>query len=626
MTWMEGIHSYQNRAASNAQSLNQTKETIRPLSSYAELTPGKVFEGTVTERKNGQVTILLSDGQTVTARMEQNVALQEGEPMMFEVKSSSPNQIALRPIALESAQNPTLWKALEAAGLKATPDNLTLVSEMMRQQMPIHRESLLLMSRAMANLPGADVQTLVQMQKAGLPLTEAMFAEFQNYKVNQQSFLPQIQQLLEEIPNLTDQMLADNPIQSALGFHQQLAGILAGTQIEAAPGLQNLAEQSDAATASLQQEAVTENLMAAEIENTMQTGQEIGQEPGREIGQETGQNGGLGSGVGQSQAEPGSILKQQLFGQENAQETVPVPKNAGSGGLKEGIPAGIQEQEETAIRTVKTAGKVLTAEKQQAFLQILKEFPAAESGRLFTEGKLNTSLTAAEMLSEIMKMIENSTDAAGGSVQRLLHSETYQGLLRQAMEDAWLLEPEQLKQEGAVKELYQRLGKHMEQLERLLSETQQGQSLAKSAQSVQSNLEFMHQVNQAYTYVQVPLKLMNQNAHSDLYVYTNKKNLRDREGQLTALLHLDLEHLGSTDVYVKMLGNAVDTTFYLENERSYQLILGHIPKLQERLEAKGYFCTIGVENRKKQQDFVQDFLEQERPAGRLRRYSFDVKA
>ena len=46
----------------------------------------------------------------------------------------------------------------------------------------------------------------------------------------------------------------------------------------------------------------------------------------------------------------------------------------------------------------------------------------------------------------------------------------------------------------------------------------------------------------------------------------------------------------------------------------------------KRLEEKGYFCEVKVENRKKEQDFVQDFLERENPPGKLQRYSFDVKA
>ena len=199
--------------------------------------------------------------------------------------------------------------------------------------------------------------------------------------------------------------------------------------------------------------------------------------------------------------------------------------------------------------------------------------------------------------------------------------------MKQAMADQWLLTPEQLKEEGTVKEMYQRLSRQMTELQQTLAQAgKEGTALAKTAQSVQSNLDFMNQLNQVYTYVQLPLKLQNQNAHSDLYVYTNKKNLRDKQGELTALLHLDMDHLGSTDIFVKLMGDAVQTEFYFESEASCRLISGFSEELVKRLQEKGYSCEVKVENRKKPQNFVQDFLEREKPSAKLHRYSFDVKA
>ena len=171
MSIIEGINQYQNNTASNTQSMNAVKDTIRPTSAYLqEMTPGKVFEGTVLDIKNGQVTIGLSDGQTITARMENGVQLEKGMPMLFEVKANSGEQIAIRPVNWESAQNPTLLKALEGAGLKVTPQNLSMVSEMMKEQMPVDKASLLQMSRLISHFPETEVQTLLQMQKAGICL------------------------------------------------------------------------------------------------------------------------------------------------------------------------------------------------------------------------------------------------------------------------------------------------------------------------------------------------------------------------------------------------------------------------------------------------------------------------
>ncbi len=47
-------------------------------------------------------------------------------------------------------------------------------------------------------------------------------------------------------------------------------------------------------------------------------------------------------------------------------------------------------------------------------------------------------------------------------------------------------------------------------------------------------MEFMNQVNQMYTYAQIPLKMSGQHASGELFVYTNKKALAQGEKDLTA--------------------------------------------------------------------------------------------
>jgi hypothetical protein len=44
------------------------------------------------------------------------------------------------------------------------------------------------------------------------------------------------------------------------------------------------------------------------------------------------------------------------------------------------------------------------------------------------------------------------------------------------------------------------------------------------------------------------------------------------DGELSAFLHLDMDHLGSTDISVKMKGTAVKTNFYMADD-AHQLML-----------------------------------------------------
>ncbi|OYP40489.1 hypothetical protein CG709_05145, partial [Lachnotalea glycerini] len=79
-------------------------------------------------------------------------------------------------------------------------------------------------------------------------------------------------------------------------------------------------------------------------------------------------------------------------------------------------------------------------------------------------------------------------------------------------------------------------------------------SAFKDVSNIRSNLSFMEQINQNFTYLQIPIQFSNEEAHSDLYVYTNKKNLEKQDGNLSVLLHLDMEVLGTTDIYINMSG------------------------------------------------------------------------
>ncbi len=677
MSFIDGIFQYQANTASNTKTLGQVKGAGRTLSVQGqELVPGKVFEGTVTEMKNGQVTLGLSDGKTISARMEQGVSLAKGQPMLFEVKSNTGEQIAIRPVVLESAQNPTLMKALEAAGLKANPRNLSMVNQMMMEQLPIDKGSLMQMARAVGNFPHADMQTLVQMQKLGFPIDENALNQFQNYKNGQQAMLPDMLSLMEGLAELSEQAFGKEGIgqgpnslenimlfpdgqgqagagqgqgsgaSQVLGFQQQLLEILLGGN-STAQGPESLLQGGEGQQAGAVPDAVFfgqsgEGVLDAGIGN--QSGEAVlnaglnqpgegvldagngsqvsGQENTAGNGGQSGEavlnignggqpgeavlNAGLGNQAGEavSNAEAGS----QITGQESA------AVNGGDGGQ--------------AGEALSSINKALSQEQQASLTKLLQEIPGArDNGQLLPNGRLNASLSAGELLQQIMASVEHTENLDGGVLKKLLTSKEYKGLLKQAIADQWFLSPEKLKEEGAVKELYQRMSRQLEQIQQALSQAgKEGTALSKHAQSLQNNIEFMNQMNQAYTYAQLPLKLRGQNAHSDLYVYTNKKNLREKGGELSALLHLDLDHLGSTDIFVKLKGTAVQADFYLENDASYRLIFGNTGQLVERLQERGYQCEVKVENRPQQQDFVEDFLEHDKPSGKLHRYSFDVKA
>lgn len=248
--------------------------------------------------------------------------------------------------------------------------------------------------------------------------------------------------------------------------------------------------------------------------------------------------------------------------------------------------------------------------------------------QLFGDTGITTEDSNGALLNKLANLILNGENISKEALQELFSSKDMQQFLRDTLESQMYLTPEDVADGDKVKKLYERLESKTHSLEALLTNAGlKDTPLAQTVANVQGNVDFMNQLNQTYTYVQIPLKMNGQNASGQLYVYTNKKDLADPERDLTAFLHLDLDHLGSTDVSVRLHRKEVDTKFYMDSDEAYALVKAHMEELEERLKLKGFDAKIYVENEGKKVNFVEDFLKKDAPpTAQLHRYSFDVRA
>ena len=231
-------------------------------------------------------------------------------------------------------------------------------------------------------------------------------------------------------------------------------------------------------------------------------------------------------------------------------------------------------------------------------------------------------------LAEFLKTPDTQSAIPKKALQTLLGGRELQGILKETLESQWELHPQDLTKEHSVRQLYERLDRQMQQLEEVVKAQGNTHSgLEQTVADIRANVNFMDQINQVYHYVQLPLRMSGQRANGELYVYTNKKALQEADQEITAFLHLDMEHLGSTDVSLRLWQKEITTNFYIEDDLSYAVLCEHLPKLEKRLEEKGYTCNLKVTNEAKKIDFVDDFLKKDQPpTGKLRRYSFDMRA
>lgn len=607
------LGQYNRNISSGTEELKAASGMQKVVSTLEELSSGSVFEGTVSSVKNGKVTLALSDGQTITARLSGKVPLSQGTPMFFQVKSNDGATIEIKPYTgAGSGGNPILTNALTEGTVPVTERNLAMVDAMMKEQMPIDKQSLLNMARIANMNPGVDITTVVNMTKLGIPVSPEMAAQFENYMTDEHAILQEMDQAMNELADLAGSH--DLTPDQAVQMNQKILSILLPEQTVAGESVNTEGQIETGGQTMAEGQIVTGGQITAEGQTTSE-GQIL--TDGRLGAEEQTVNGEQTTTAGQAIQEGtggqalGDVLSEQQF--------------SSLGKLLQNIPS-----------LVESTKLFPEAMEQDIFIDTLEDESVAQN--LMTEdaawkaadGKtaLDKNLTVSDFLRTVSQLLSENNGMASQSIQKLFGSDAYKSLLRNVMEQQWLIQPEALKQEKKISQLYEKLEQQMRQVEDALKEAGVTKTrFPETAAEVRGNIEFMNQLNQAYTYVQVPLKLSGQNANGELYVYTNKKNLRDPDAELSAFLHLDLEHLGSTDVSVKMQHRNVKTNFYMADDASYDLVEKYLPILEQKLKDKGYQCTITMTKEEKKVSFGDDFLRKDMPqTGTLHRYSFDVRA
>ena len=226
------LGQYNRNISSGTEELKAASGMQKVVSTMEELSSGSVFEGTVSSVKNGKVTLALSDGQTITARLSGKVPLSQGTPMFFQVKSNDGVTIEIKPYTgAGSGGNPILTNALTEGTVPVTERNLAMVDAMMKEQMPIDKQSLLNMARIANMNPGVDITTVVNMTKLGIPVSPEMAAQFENYMTDEHAILQEMDQAMNELADLAGSH--DLTPDQAVQMNQKILSILLPEQTAA---------------------------------------------------------------------------------------------------------------------------------------------------------------------------------------------------------------------------------------------------------------------------------------------------------------------------------------------------------------------------------------------------------
>ena len=222
---------------------------------------------------------------------------------------------------------------------------------------------------------------------------------------------------------------------------------------------------------------------------------------------------------------------------------------------------------------------------------VLGQMPSfiKEHANFFTaDGQLLPQTKVDAFLQEVSVFLgQNAGGLSKESVQDLLRSRGYQKLFSDLVTKEWTVAPQDLPKEHSISHLYAKMSQQIHDLEQLADKFPSAkETIQGSANSLSQNIEFMNQLSQMYSYVQVPIRLRGQNVNSELFVYRNGGRDKGADDELTAFLHFDMDNLGGVDISVKMLQKNVSANWYLEDADSLTLLEENMHLLTERLEKR----------------------------------------
>lgn len=534
----------------------------RGLQSVLKMPAGTVISGEVIFVDGSDILLSLGKGELLNAKMEGNLVPKEGQVMSFQLHASGNSKVSLTPLYANLNQNPTIANALSNAGLPKSDINAYMVKSMMEEGLPIDKQSLLQMNKAVMLNSDTDVAVLAQMHRLNLPLEPATISQFQQYMNYEHAITGSIYEISNSFSETLSTLAGDNGIQDALMFAKEVLDSL----------LKNHFEESF---------------------DTMENEERVNENSDNFNSKE-------------SNALSGNLLNISLDGKE----------------LEEGKSLDNSENGGNAIRSLEN-------EKMNSQAMAMKNAGFSdEDMNHMIQGKISSTELFDKLSKQINDALQQGNSSKNESLFHIIKGKEFAEQLSKHLEKEFLLKPKDVAQESRVDKLYEKLNNQTKELVDLLTKSNRMDTpMANTVTNLNSNLDFMNQLNQTFQYIQIPLKMQNGENTGELFVYTNKKNLASQDGNISALLHLDMDYLGPTDVHVMMNEQGhVGTKFYLKDDAALDLVAEHIDELTQRLNQRGYQMTSELLMKEKPTNMMEEILEQNKNISVLSQYAFDARA
>lgn len=547
-----------------ALSMNGTSHSEKSSGKTSIPKQGEVLLGEVVDLNQSGIKIKLADGQMIDAKLTDAFEFYIGQQVSFLIKESNLEQLLLKPIQGEGdASEMKLQQVLAEAGFVDSEENVSVVKKMLELKMPIDRNTLQKVINLAKQFGYNHIDKILFLVKNNLPANQT-----------------NIQQLSKMIDG-------EHPmLQNLASISQDVASIL-----------------KDDAGIAIPLELVKGNIEASkailQIINALQNesaGQELNVSPNENAIQN------MNTVMNKIQSDMSKVLPDMNKVQQDINQLQP----------------------ETVL--------TINSEEQAKNLKLTDLLSQDTLSRI--EKELNFKLAEPKQLNlqsisldELLKSLRDYDLEMDGKTKVL--SNLAKDLSYEIIKKEMLMGKEQLSGPEKLSEYYDQLHEKISNVLELLAQSQDSKmsSVTKEANQLKDSLQFLNDLNQKFNFIQLPMMLGDKLLNSELYIFNEKHQLKNKKGPLTALVRLDLLNLGHLDIHITKTEQNVSIQFFTESTEKIKQVEGHVHKLYNQLNKLG-FKVLGITIGKKEKDFniLDDFLQQEKASQPIKRFTFDMRA
>lgn len=545
----------------------------------ARVDVGQMFRGQILDITNNMVSISMEGKGVLNARMLDSVSLNIGDNILFQIQENNGSSVLIKPQP-ESAgamKDNAIFKVLDANGLMPTDKNYQIAEALMNRGMPVDKGHMQQLIQQSYKFPDASIDTLASLSKLGLEINETNISQYQDYMNNSHQLSADLGRLAADIADFSMSAFYElgqsGNVSDMLELNRAILSIISDSGDFSPETLQSVKVNPEAAL--IPEEIFQAGDLAAE------DGELLNSVQNNSVQKESGGHSGVNAGT----------LGNEL--QMLAEHT------------------GMNRED---INNIFDKLNKMGFDKE-ALAKVAKE-----------------SDSPVKLMNNLDTIISNNAEKIPDeAIKDFFASKEWNALLNEGTKKKFSLNPEEMKNPKEIDDLYNKIYDRTNKLMDTLSQSGAGNSnnLNQSAKGVQERIDFMQNLNNMYVYAQIPVKTQSSEMNSDLFVYMNKKAMKDAKEEVSALLHLDMEHLGATDVHVSLHGSTVHTRFYVDDEISARIIDEHMTMLEKAINENGLSLTNEVIAREPSLNTKPNMVVDEMLGSELeqsvKRYSFDVR-